>query len=102
MAQMRYRAEQIVAKLGEEEKLQGRHPRYGCRMVWAILCGEGFEANCKRIERLWRLAPRRATPPDARERRLARLGTMPRGTAQARFDPPRPAPERRTRPARTA
>lgn len=35
--------------------LAARHPRYGYRRVWALLRGEGFEVNRKRIERLWRL-----------------------------------------------
>jgi putative transposase len=34
--------------------LAANHPRYGYRMIWALLFGEGFAINRKRIERLCR------------------------------------------------
>jgi putative transposase len=61
----RYRAIQpaferrLVARMNE---LAARHPRYGYRRIWALLRGEGFEVNRKRIERLWRLEGHRVPP----------------------------------------
>lgn len=49
--------------------LAERHPRYGYRMIWALLRAEGWEINRKRIERLWRLEGHRVPP-----RRLIRSG----------------------------
>ena len=52
--------------------LAARHPRYGYRRIWALLRGEGFEVNRKRVERLWRLeghkvpAQRKSTGQKAR------------------------------------
>lgn len=34
--------------------LSQRHPRYGYRRVWAMLRGEGWRVNRKRVHRLWR------------------------------------------------
>ena len=34
------------------EALVKRHPRYGYRRIWALLCREGFRVNRKRIYRL--------------------------------------------------
>lgn len=42
----------LVARMNE---LAAKHPRYGYRRVWALLRGEGFVVNRKRIERLWRV-----------------------------------------------
>lgn len=61
----RYRAVQpeleqrLVKRMNE---LATRHPRYGYRRIWALLRGEGFEVNRKRIERLWRLEGHRVPP----------------------------------------
>lgn len=35
-------------------KLVSVHPRYGYRRVWALLRGQGFRINRKRVYRLWR------------------------------------------------
>ena len=35
-------------------ELAAEHPRYGYRRVWALLRQEKFEANRKRVHRLWR------------------------------------------------
>lgn len=43
-------------------RLAAAHPRYGYRMVWALLRAEGWEVNRKRIERLWRLEGHRVPP----------------------------------------
>jgi putative transposase len=42
----------LVAWINE---LAERYPRYGYRRIWALLRGEGFQVNHKRVERLWRL-----------------------------------------------
>lgn len=34
--------------------LAREHPRYGYRRAWAVLRGEGWEVNRKRVHRLWR------------------------------------------------
>ena len=39
--------------------LAERNPRYGYRRVHALLVAQGWEVNRKRVERLWRLDPRR-------------------------------------------
>ena len=41
----------LVAAMNE---LAARHPRYDYRRAWALLRTDGWEANRKRIERLWR------------------------------------------------
>ncbi len=38
--------------LARMEALVKRHPRYGYRRIWALLCREGFRVNRKRIYRL--------------------------------------------------
>ena len=55
-------------------ELASRHPRYGYRRIWALLRGEGFEVNRKRIERLWRLEGHRV-PPHKPSRRKKNLGS---------------------------
>lgn len=49
----------LVARMNA---LAERHPRYGYRRIWALLRGEGFVVNRKRIERLWRLEGHRVPP----------------------------------------
>ena len=49
----------LVARMNE---LAAQHPRWGYRTVWAILRGEGFMVNRKRIERLWRLEGHKVPP----------------------------------------
>jgi transposase InsO family protein len=49
----------LVARMNE---FAAAHPRYGYRRIWALLRGEGFEVNRKRIERLWRLEGHRVPP----------------------------------------
>ena len=56
---------QLVARMNE---LAERHPRYGYRRIWALLRGEGFVVNRKRIERLWRLEGHRVPRGQARQR----------------------------------
>ncbi|HEX9713800.1 MAG TPA: IS3 family transposase [Actinomycetota bacterium] len=49
----------LVKRMNE---LADAHPRYGYRMVWALLRSEGWAINRKRIERLWRLEGHRVPP----------------------------------------
>jgi transposase InsO family protein len=53
--------------------LAAKHPRYGYRMIWALLRAEGFEVNRKRVARLWRLEGHRV-PPRRRSRAKAARG----------------------------
>ncbi|MEK6253040.1 MAG: IS3 family transposase [Actinomycetota bacterium] len=64
----------LVKRMNE---LAGRHPRYGYRRVWALLRGEGWRVNRKRIERLWRLEGHRVPP-----RRSQNSGRRAQGTAE--------------------
>lgn len=54
--------------------LAERYPRYGYRMVWAMLRADGWAVNRKRIERLWRLEGLRVPP-----RRLKNSGKRASG-----------------------
>jgi putative transposase len=49
----------LVARMNE---LAAAHPRYRYRRVWALLRGEGWRGNRKRIERLWRAEGHRVPP----------------------------------------
>jgi transposase InsO family protein len=57
-------------------ELAAVHPRYGYRRIWALLRGEGWRVNRKRIERLWRLEGHRVPP-----RRSQASGKGAQGTA---------------------
>ncbi len=57
-------------------ELAAAHPRYGYRRVWALLRGEGWQVNRKRIERLWRLEGHRVPP-----RRVKASGRKAQGAA---------------------
>src|SRR6266511_92670 len=57
--------------------LAAAHPRWGYRKVWALLRGEGWRVNRKRIERLWRLEGHRVPP-----RRTIASGKKAQGTAE--------------------
>jgi len=73
----RYRATQPdyeLRLLKRMNELAARHPRYGYRRIWALLRGEGFEVNRKRIERLWRLEGHRVPPP-TKSRQKKNLGS---------------------------
>jgi len=64
----------LVTRMNE---LAAAHPRWGYRRVWAVLRGEGWRVNRKRIERLWRLEGHRVPP-----RRTRASGQRARGTAE--------------------
>ena len=54
----RYRAahrEEELRLVKRMNALAARYPRYGYRRICALLRGEGWQVNRKRIERLWRL-----------------------------------------------
>ncbi len=61
------------------------HPRYGYRRAWAVLRGEGWAVNRKRVHRLWREAGLQV-PQKTQKRR--RLGTGENSTV--RLAPERP------------
>jgi putative transposase len=35
-------------------RLASAYGRYGYRRIWALLCGEGWRVNLKRVWRIWR------------------------------------------------
>ncbi len=51
-------------------ELVRRYPRYGYRRVWALLAGEGWRVNVKRIERLWRREGLKVPRKPRKKRRL--------------------------------
>ena len=57
-------------------EISREHPRWGYRKAWALLRGEGWEANRKRIQRLWREEGLRV-PPRRRKRRRLGTSTIP-------------------------
>lgn len=67
-------------------ELATEHPRYGYRRIWALLRGEGFEVNRKRIERLWRLEGHRVPPhkPSLRKKNLGSTQNSSRNLAASR------------------
>ena len=72
----------LVARL---LRLARDHPRYGYRRAWAVLRGEGWAANKKRIHRLWRETGLQV-PQKTQKRR--RVGTGENSTI--RLAPERP------------
>lgn len=47
------------------------HPRYGYRRAWAVLRGEGWAVNRKRVHRLWREAGLQVPQKTQKRRRVA-------------------------------
>jgi putative transposase len=58
-----------------------RHPRFGYRRVWALLRGEGFKVNRKRVHRLWR---QEGLKVPVRQHKKRRLGTSANGIVRHR------------------
>lgn len=58
-----------------------RHPRYGYRRVWALLRGEGFRVNVKRVYRLWR---KEGLKVPQKQRKKRRLGCSQNGCVRQR------------------
>ncbi|MBA2371687.1 MAG: IS3 family transposase, partial [Chloroflexi bacterium] len=65
--------------------LSRKHPRWGYRRAWASLRGEGWEANRKKIQRLWREEGLRVPP---RRRKRQRLGISTLSAARLRAERP--------------
>jgi putative transposase len=57
--------------IGEMLVLVGKHPRYGYRMIWAMLRQQGWRVNRKRIYRLW---VQEGLKVPKRQRKKRRLG----------------------------
>jgi putative transposase len=66
-------------------ELSRAHPRWGYRRAWALLRGEGFEVNRKKIQRLWREEGLRV--PQKRRKRQ-RLGSSTTPAARLRAERP--------------
>ncbi len=60
-----------------------RHPRYGYRRIWALLGGDGFRVNVKRVYRLWRKEGLKV-PRKVRKKR--RLGNSADGCVRHRAE----------------
>ena len=76
------RDEALRARL---RKLSREHPRWGYRRAWASLREEGWPANRKKIQRLWREEGLRVPP---RKRKRQRLGTSTVPGARMRAERP--------------
>jgi putative transposase len=62
--------------------LSREHPRWGYRRAWASLRSEGWEANRKKIQRLWREEGLRV-PAKRRKRQRLGASTVPAGRLRA-------------------
>ena len=85
----RYEAEpdEYEARLVERMKeLAASHPRWGHRRIGALLREEGWQANRKRIQRLWRAEGLRV--PKAKKRKRRRLSGRAQGTQHQRAHRP--------------
>jgi transposase InsO family protein len=66
------------------EKMLGlvkAHPRYGYRMIWALLRADGFAVNRKRVHRLWK---REGLKVPVKQHKKRRLGTSANGIVRQR------------------
>jgi putative transposase len=66
------RTDRDAALRARLRELSREHPRWGYRRAWASLRGEGWEANRKKVQRLWREEGLRVPK---RRRKRYRLGT---------------------------
>lgn len=73
----------LVSRMKE---LAATHPRWGHRRIGALLRGEGWQANRKRIQRLWRAEGLRV--PKAKKRQRRRLPGKAQGTQHRRAQRP--------------
>jgi transposase InsO family protein len=84
-------SQRYVAAARDEEKamvkrmlsLVGEHPRYGYRRIWALLRGEGFCVNRKRVYRLWR---QEGLKVPKKQRKQRRLGNSENGCVRHRSE----------------
>ncbi len=90
MGQPRSSQRYVSMKVGKDAALAERmvalsheNPRYGYRRVWALLRREGWLANKKRVQRLWREAGLRVPASRARKRRRL-TGTSENGCTRRR------------------
>ena len=60
-----------------------RHPRYGYRRIWALLRGDGFRVNVKRVYRLWR---KEGLKVPRKQRKIRRLGHSGNGCVRHRAE----------------
>jgi transposase InsO family protein len=56
--------------IGRMHELVRRHPRRGYRMIWAMLRGEGWRINRKRVWRLWKREGLKVPQKQVKKRRL--------------------------------
>lgn len=76
------RTQRYQAKRADDEgklirrmhELVGRHPRRGYRMIWAMLRGEGWKINRKRVWRLWKLEGLKVPQKQVKKRRIGNSG----------------------------
>ena len=66
-------------------ELVRRHPRYGYRRMTALLRGEGFAVNRKRVYRLWR---KEGLKVPQKQRKKRRLGSSAQGLVRRRAEHP--------------
>lgn len=75
----RYRrrvADDEAALVAAMQALVRRHPRYGYRRIWALLCVDGWAVNRKRVYRLWK---REGFKVPQKQRKKRRLGSSDNG-----------------------
>ncbi len=65
--------------------LSRENPRYGYRRIWALLRREGWAANKKRVQRLWRETDLKVP---AKERKRRRVGSSENGSSRRRASRP--------------
>lgn len=68
------RTEKDTALLQRMIALSAQNPRYGYRRMWALLRREGWGANKKRVQRLWREAGLKVPQKQHKRRRLVSSG----------------------------
>jgi putative transposase len=66
--------------------LSRENPRYGYRRVWALLRGEGWPVNKKRVHRLWREEGLKVPEKQRKRRRLPVLGASENGCTRRRAE----------------
>ena len=60
--------------VGRMHELVRENPRFGCRRVCALLRGEGWRVNMKRVHRLWKAEGFKVPRRQVRKRRLGGPG----------------------------
>jgi putative transposase len=91
VGQPRFSQRYLSTKVGKDAALVQRmvalsceNPRYGYRRVWALLRREGWLANKKRVQRIWREVGLKV--PASRERKRRRLGSSENGCTRRRAE----------------